>query len=131
MVMADFIRLVRADRGLSQADLASKLGVTQQSVSKWESAKSWPGFDSLVELTRRVGVTAAEWKHLAAALPADGAPNEVTIFLSVTLGLIREPEVAAHGIDLQELRELDPEGYEQFMAQGRFLLERARERRKG
>lgn len=38
--------------------------------------------------------------------------------------------LSASGTALDELRELDPEGYESVLAQARLLLRRARERRR-
>ena len=37
-----FIKKIRVDNGLTQKDLADKLGVTYQAVSKWENGKNIP-----------------------------------------------------------------------------------------
>ena len=42
MILADKIVSLRKRAGWSQEDLAEKLGVTRQSVSKWEGAQSVP-----------------------------------------------------------------------------------------
>ena len=42
MAFAELLKQCRKQQGMSQADLASKLGVTQQAVGKWESGKSSP-----------------------------------------------------------------------------------------
>ena len=42
MILADKIAEERKKNGWSQEDLAEKLGVSRQSVSKWESAGSVP-----------------------------------------------------------------------------------------
>lgn len=40
MILADKIITLRKKEGWSQEELASQLGVTRQSVSKWEGARS-------------------------------------------------------------------------------------------
>src|SRR3954454_5869429 len=45
------IRRAREDAGLSQSQLAARLGRTQTAVSYWEAGKRAPGLDDLVELS--------------------------------------------------------------------------------
>lgn len=42
---------------MSQEQLAEKLNVSRQSISKWESGESLPDVDRLPELSKIVGVT--------------------------------------------------------------------------
>lgn len=42
MILADKILELRKQNGWSQEELADKLGVSRQSVSKWEGAQSIP-----------------------------------------------------------------------------------------
>ena len=42
MSFSELLKQCRKKQGVSQAELASKLGVTQQAVGKWESGKSSP-----------------------------------------------------------------------------------------
>lgn len=44
------IRAIRKSRGLSQEELAIKLNVVRQTVSKWERGLSVPDSDMLVSL---------------------------------------------------------------------------------
>lgn len=57
MILADKIVSLRKKAGWSQEDLAEKLGVTRQSVSKWEGAQSVPDMDKVVMMSRLFGVT--------------------------------------------------------------------------
>lgn len=57
---ADRLAELRKSRGLSQEELAEKLGVTRQAVSKWERAESAPDTDNLIELAKIYGVSIDE-----------------------------------------------------------------------
>ena len=52
MIIADKIVSLRKRAGWSQEELAEKLGVTRQSVSKWEGAQSVPDMDKVVSMSR-------------------------------------------------------------------------------
>ncbi len=48
---------LRKNRGLSQEQLADALGVSRQSVSKWESGASMPESDRLIAISEYFGVS--------------------------------------------------------------------------
>lgn len=50
MSLSDNIRQLRALNKLSQSDLAEKMGVSRQTVSKWESGMASPELEKLVAL---------------------------------------------------------------------------------
>ena len=52
------LKALRMQSGLSQETLASRLGVSAQSVSKWENAANWPAADLILPLARLLGVSA-------------------------------------------------------------------------
>lgn len=57
MILADKILALRRSSGMSQEELAEKLNVSRQSISKWESATSIPDISKILELARLFGVT--------------------------------------------------------------------------
>ena len=57
MIFADKLIALRKKSGWSQEELAEKLGVTRQSVSKWEGAQSVPDIDKILQLSHLFGVT--------------------------------------------------------------------------
>lgn len=57
MILADKIMQLRKKEGWSQEELAEKLKVSRQSVSKWESAASIPDLDKILVLSRLFGVS--------------------------------------------------------------------------
>ncbi|WP_347354027.1 helix-turn-helix domain-containing protein [Acetoanaerobium noterae] len=57
MILADKIILLRKKSGWSQEELAEKLNVSRQSISKWEGAQSVPGMDKILQLSEIFGVS--------------------------------------------------------------------------
>ena len=57
MILADKIIDLRKKNGWSQEELAEKLDVSRQSVSKWESAQSVPDMGRIVRLSEIFGVS--------------------------------------------------------------------------
>lgn len=57
MILADKIINLRKKNGWSQEELAEKLGVTRQSISKYEGAQSIPDLDKILKLSEIFGVT--------------------------------------------------------------------------
>ena len=50
MNLADNLKKIRKDNNLSQEQLAEKLNVSRQSVSKWESGQSYPEMDKVIQI---------------------------------------------------------------------------------
>ena len=57
MILADKIIEKRKKNGWSQEELANKLGVSRQAVSKWESAGSIPDLQRILQMSELFGVT--------------------------------------------------------------------------
>ncbi len=57
MILADKIIELRKKAGYSQEELAEKMGVSRQSVSKWEGALSIPDLDKILLLSEIFGVS--------------------------------------------------------------------------
>ena len=53
----DMIRRLRTERGLSQDELAEKLFVTRQAVSRWENGETTPNTETLKQLSRLFDVS--------------------------------------------------------------------------
>lgn len=57
MILADKIMNLRKQNGWSQEQLAEELGVSRQSVSKWESGMSIPDLDKILKMSTLFGVS--------------------------------------------------------------------------
>lgn len=79
MILADKIIQLRKKAGWSQEELAEQLGVTRQSVSKWEGAQSVPDLNKLLAMSQLFGVSVdylvKDEMEESPALPAADAPS--------------------------------------------------------
>ena len=57
MSFADRLKEYRKDRGLSQEDLADRLGVSRQAIGKWEQGQSYPEVEKLLSLCHVLNVS--------------------------------------------------------------------------
>ena len=57
MILAETIIQLRKQAGWSQEELADKLGVSRQAISKWESAQSVPDLNRILDMSRLFGVS--------------------------------------------------------------------------
>ncbi len=76
MILADKITDLRKKNGWSQEELAEQLGVSRQSVSKWESAQSVPDMGKIVRISELFGVS-TDYLLKDSLAPADKAADGV------------------------------------------------------
>ena len=57
MNIADRILYLRKSNGISQEELADKVGVSRQAVSKWESEQSMPDVEKIIIMSDYFNVT--------------------------------------------------------------------------
>lgn len=58
--VGNFIAAMRKEQGLTQEGLGEKLGVTNKTISRWETGKYMPDIDKLQELSTCLGVSVNE-----------------------------------------------------------------------
>lgn len=57
MILSEKIVMLRKKLGLSQEEIAEKLGISRQSVSKWELGAAMPDLDKVLRLSQLFGVS--------------------------------------------------------------------------
>jgi transcriptional regulator with XRE-family HTH domain len=60
MVFSERLKIEREKRGWSQTELADKIHVSRQSVSKWETGKNYPSIEIIIELSDLFDITIDE-----------------------------------------------------------------------
>ena len=87
MILADKIIDLRKKAGWSQEELAEKLGVSRQSVSKWEGAQSIPDMNKILQLSELFGVSTdyllKDSMEAAEAVPSQDTDAEDATFVSM------------------------------------------------
>ena len=78
MKLSDKILRLRKQNGLSQEELAEKLGVSRQAVSRWEIGSTQPDASNVLQLSKLFGVSADyllndDWEDGADASAANSA----------------------------------------------------------
>ena len=63
MTFSEKISALRKQKGWSQEELAEKLMVTRQAVSKWENGTSDPSTSNLIALAKLFDLSAEELLH--------------------------------------------------------------------
>ena len=57
MVFSEKLQILRKNRGLTQEELAEKLGVSRQAVAKWESSLVYPDIYNLIQISNLMNVS--------------------------------------------------------------------------
>ena len=76
MDLAERLTALRKRAGLSQGDVAERLNVSRQAVSRWETGLTVPATDNLSRLGRLYGVTLDELLSYSAPLPPEKPQEE-------------------------------------------------------
>lgn len=78
MTFSAKITKLRKNAHLTQDGFAKEVGVSRQSVYKWESGQSYPDVDKLLKVARFFGITVDDLldEERELVLPASGTPDE-------------------------------------------------------
>jgi transcriptional regulator with XRE-family HTH domain len=78
-MLSEKIRKYRKQAGLSQEELADRLEVSRQAVSKWEMGQSAPDPEKIVRMSELFGITTDELLKAQPAPAAPAAPQPQTL----------------------------------------------------
>lgn len=95
MLLSEKILMLRKKQGWSQEEFAEKLGVSRQSVSKWESASASPDISKLVEIADIFGVS-TDYLLKDSDNPVPVSDNTKTLSLKDAQGFIEDKSTAGN-----------------------------------
>ncbi len=136
MKFSEKIQLLRKNSGMSQEDLAERLGVSRQSVSKWELGQSYPETEKILEMCQMFGVTVdsllvdeekmVQSKEKAAPVPSK-RKNTIVPYIAILVLLIllisavariailsKNADAALEEPDLEQNIPTTPNGFDQL-----------------
>ena len=87
-MFAENLKALRRARGLSQEELAGRLHVTRQTISKWENALSVPDAELLIRLAEELEVPVS--RLLGGPVETEEAPDQVAARLAELNRLLAE-----------------------------------------
>lgn len=85
-----FIAAVRKEQGMTQAELAGRLNVTDKAVSRWERGLDFPDINSIEPLADALGLSVLELMHSEKLSTANIPPEAASAALSDTLELVKQ-----------------------------------------
>lgn len=91
----DYLKQLRTQNNLSQEKLAEKLGVSRQSISKWEQGYAVPDTDNMFKLSKLYGMSVdaiLNCGETAVTPAAENAEGKETADAPVSAGINKEPE---------------------------------------
>lgn len=97
----NLVTQLRKAKGMTQADLAEKMGITDKAVSKWERDLSYPDIASIPHLAEILGVTVDE------LLTVQNVKKENNKSINAIISLVLRAIGVAMGIAVAVLSILD------------------------
>ena len=98
------VATMRKEKGMTQLDLAQKLGVTDKAVSKWERDLSFPDISSLPKLAEELGVSVDE---LLEAKKGDAGRESTAQKVRPLIELVLKAVALAMGVGVTALTIMD------------------------
>lgn len=93
MNLADRIQQLRKIRGISQEELADRIGVSRQAVSKWESGQTSPDLEKIVLLSDYFEVTTDYLLKGVLPTPAQTGPDQTVSVQSVPAQIVPDVQI--------------------------------------
>ena len=93
MNIGERITVLRKEKNISQAELAKRMNVSRQAVSKWEQGASSPDTERLIQLAEILG---SEVEYLATGVHPEPGSVVLNVVQTVERVQVREKVVVRH-----------------------------------
>lgn len=81
--IGEFIKAQRTARGMTQKDLAEKIGCTDKAVSRWETGKGLPDMSFILPLAEELDISVNELLCGERLLPEEAPPEKAEIITEI------------------------------------------------
>lgn len=81
----NMVAALRKEKGITQLELAEKMGVTDKAVSKWERDLSFPDVGSIPKLAEIFDVTVDELMQVKSDTKGTGSDNKISKIVDLAL----------------------------------------------
>lgn len=116
--MGEIISTLRKEKGMTQKDLADKMGVTDKAVSKWERNLSCPDVSSIPKLAEILDTTVDNLMDVTPKQEEKLAPSQIVDIVLKAVPLAMSIAVIVGGM----LNKLQPTEAAQLLGIGMFCL---------
>ena len=105
MNLSDNLKRIRKENNLSQEQLADKLGVSRQAVSKWESNQAYPEMDKVLQICKMFNLNIDELlnQNLKEVNETKQSKNNVNKFIDENCIWEWDYSDNPHKVELEEL----------------------------
>ena len=104
--MGEIISALRKEKGMTQKDLADKMGVTDKAVSKWERNLSYPDISSIPKLAEILGTGVETLMDVTPKAEEKTSPDQIVEIVLKAVPLAMSI-AAVVGITLNKLETLE------------------------
>ena len=81
--IGEFIKSQRTAQGMTQKELAEKIGCTDKAVSRWETGKGLPDMSFIIPLSEELNVSVNELLRSERLLPEEAPPEKAEIITKI------------------------------------------------
>ena len=104
----NMVAVLRKEKGMTQLELADRMGVTDKAVSKWERDLSFPDVSSIPKLAEILGVSVDELMQVKAESKEEPLKNKVDEIVDVAFkGVALAMGIAVVVLSVMEQIEMD------------------------
>lgn len=88
MKLSDYLKQYRKENNLTQQDLANKLYVSKQAVSKWETERGLPDIETYKELSKLLGISIDELLGLDSNTKKEESKNNKSVLIIIFITIL-------------------------------------------
>jgi transcriptional regulator with XRE-family HTH domain len=121
MKFQEKISQIRKDKGLSQEELAEKLGISRQAIAKWEAGLSYPDVDNLITLSSLFQISIDSMLKTEEDSCSSFQPTKKCILSDQMISFLCEAKKECYAKEGNKITSSKPSSYDYRYAQGDYV----------